>query len=74
MPGHGTNYRPPKCRRCRRPDTEVYISRRGLCEDCAMAAVAKAAREMAQGEGSNYEKYLESVRSIADRRLGDPGI
>lgn len=62
-------YRPTKCRRCRRPNTEVLISSRGLCTDCAIAAVERNQRSMADKTGGDYARWVEGMaRAIEEAR------
>lgn len=58
--------RPGKCKRCRRPHGEVHVSFRGLCTDCAIAAVTDANRSMAERKGPAYDKWVESMSRVVE--------
>ena len=55
------------CRVCHRPDSETYISKRGLCRSCATTglvmslaahmAAAEALREQRKREGEENDKH-----------------
>lgn len=59
--------RPEKCRRCRRPHGEVYVSFRGLCTECSIAAVAESNRSMAERSGPAYERWKKKMAAYAKR-------
>ena len=66
----GLRQRPAKCRRCRRPNTEVRVSFRGLCSDCAFAAVERNARDLAEKRGPGYERWLQAMERVTKEARG----
>lgn len=51
-------YRPTRCRYCsRQADVDVKISRRGICQDCAIVRVQENAQAQIQQSGELYEKW-----------------
>lgn len=50
--------RPKRCRYCsRQADVDVVISRRGICQDCALVRMEQNARAQVLQEGEMYEKW-----------------
>jgi len=55
------------CRRCRRPLAVCgKLSQYGRCVDCACAIVARNVRQLASGEGSDYERWLKAIKKWAE--------
>lgn len=62
----------PACVSCNKPASEaVYISTRGLCEDCGIGAALQEVSELRAKEGPHFRYWRRRSAEAFERLLAD---